>query len=66
MAEALEADWNQVHLLPAQIEDWIGADHEARYIRSFVEELDLGSLGFSHYYAGARGRPPYATPLASG
>jgi len=63
MAEALEADWNQVHLLPAQIEDWVGADHEARYIRSFVEELDLVSLGFSQYYGGGRGRPPYATQL---
>lgn len=63
MAEALEADWNQVHLLPAQIEDWIGADHEARYIRSFVEELDLSSLGFPLYHGGGRGRPPYATPL---
>lgn len=63
MAEALEADWSQVHLLPAQIEDWIGADHEARYIRSFVDELDLGTLGFTQYYGGGRGRPPYATQL---
>ena len=63
MAEALEADWNQVHFLPAQIEDWIGADHEARYIRSFVDELDLGELGFEVYYGGGRGRPPYSTRL---
>ncbi|WP_269525809.1 transposase [Coraliomargarita parva] len=63
MAEALEADWNQVHLLPAQIEDWISSDHEARYIRSFVEELDMVSLGFAQYYGGGRGRPPYATRL---
>jgi len=63
MAEALEADWEQVHLLPAQIEDWISLDHEARYIRSFVDELDLGSLGFSLHYGGGRGRPPYAARL---
>lgn len=63
MAEALEADWSQVQLLPAQIEDWISADHEARYIRSFVDELDLGCLGFSQYYGGGRGRPPYSTRL---
>lgn len=63
MSEALEADWNQVHLLPAKIEDWITEDHEARYIRSFVEELDLTTLGFSHYCSGGRGRPPYSTRL---
>ena len=63
MAEALEADWNQVHFLPPQIEDWIGPDHEARYVRSFVEELDLAQLGFPLYSGGGRGRPPYATQL---
>jgi transposase len=63
MAEALEADWNQVHMLPAQIEDWIGADHPARYIRMFVDELDLVELGFPLYHGGGRGRPPYATRL---
>lgn len=63
MAEALEADWNQVHLLPAQIEDWIGPDHEARYIRSFVDELDLSAMGFELYSGGGRGRPPYSTRL---
>lgn len=63
MADALEADWNQVHILPAQIEDWISADHSARYIRAFVDELDLKELGFAQYYGGGRGRPPYATSL---
>jgi len=63
MAEALEADWNQVHLLPAQIEDWISFEHEARYIRSFVDELNLSKLGFPEYQGGGRGRPPYATRL---
>jgi transposase len=63
MAEALEADWNQVHFLPAQIEDWVGADHEARYIRSFVDELDLSELGFELYIGGGRGRPAYSTRL---
>ena len=63
MAEALEADWDQIHLLPAQIEDWIGADHPARYIRAFVDELDLSELGFSHYQSGGRGRPGYSSKL---
>lgn len=63
MAEPIEADWNQIHYLPAQIEDWVGAEHEARYIRSFVEELDLEDLGFASHLGGGRGRPPYSSRL---
>lgn len=62
MAEALEADWDQVHLLPARIEDWIGADHPARYIRAFVDEMDLVELGFTQHEGGC-GRPPYSNRL---
>ena len=63
MAHEIEADWDQVHLLPACIEDWIEAEHPARFIREFVEELDLTAMGFAVSSGGTEGRPRYATKL---
>ena len=42
----IEADYEQIHLLPATLEDWVGPGHPARFIREFVKELDLKELGF--------------------
>jgi transposase len=44
------------------MEDWVGADHPARFIREFVEALDLRELGFVEH-GSAEGRPPYANDL---
>ena len=63
MPYEIEADWDQVHLLPACIEDWIVAEHPARFIREFVEGLDLSALGFAVSSGGTEGRPRYATKL---
>ena len=63
MPHEIEANWDQVHLLPACIEDWIGAEHPARFIREFVEGLDLSALGFASSSGGTEGRPRYATKL---
>lgn len=63
MPHEIEADWDQVHMLPACIEDWISADHPARFIREFVEELDLVKLGFPVSSGGTQGRPRYSTKL---
>lgn len=45
MRRILRADFQEVHLLPAAVEDWLGAQHPARFIREFVESLDLSELG---------------------
>lgn len=58
----MNADFDQVYLLPPQIEDWVGPDHPARFIREVVEALDLKELGFTVDVAG-QGRPPYAADL---
>lgn len=51
----------QASLLPARVEDYVGADNPVRAIESFVSALDLGKLGFRHADRGAEamGQPPY-------
>lgn len=39
-------DLNQSTLFPERLEDWIGEDNPVRVIDVFVDELDLGGLGF--------------------
>src|ERR1700720_3133087 len=48
-------------LLPARVEDYVGADNPVRAIESFVCVLDLAKLGFRHADRGAEamGQPPY-------
>ena len=33
-------------LLPASVDDYVSAENPARFIAAFVDELDLGELGF--------------------
>src|SRR5882757_157045 len=51
----------QPSLLPARIEDYVGADNPVRAIESFVRALDLAKLKFQHAdrSADAMGQPPY-------
>jgi transposase len=50
----------QASLLPARIEDYVGADNPVRAIDSFVCALDLAKLGFRHADRGVEmGQPPY-------
>ena len=46
-------------LFPECLEDWIGEDNPVRVIDVFVEELDLGELGFGGVDPEATGRPSY-------
>ena len=52
-------DRGQSTLLPECLEDWIGEDNPVRVIDVFVEELDLGGLGFDGVAPEATGRPSY-------
>lgn len=36
---------DQTFLLPARVDDWIAADHPARFVWAFVQELGLSGLG---------------------
>ena len=52
-------DRGQSTLFPDRLEDWIGDENPARVIDVFVDELDLGSLGFDRVVPQATGRPGY-------
>ncbi len=62
MKREIRADYSQTFLLPPSLEDWVGADHPARFIRDFVESLDYVELGFQTPSC-ETGRPPYSTEL---
>jgi len=62
MSQEIHADYRQTFLFPPSLEDWVGADHPARFIREFVEALDLRELGFAAHACG-EGRPSYANDL---
>src|SRR5256886_11178360 len=52
-------DRGQSTLFPECLEDWIDEDKPVRVIDVFVEELDLGELGFGGVDPEATGRPSY-------
>jgi transposase len=53
------ADRTQSTLLPACIDDYVAEDNPVRVIEAFVDELDLGELGFEGVEPEATGRPGY-------
>src|SRR5947209_2982333 len=52
-------DRAQATLFPECLEDWICEDNPVRVIDVFVDELDLGELGFGGVDPEATGRPSY-------
>ena len=52
-------DRGQASLLPASLEDYVGEDNPVRVIDAFIDELDLGALGFLGVVPEATGRPGY-------
>jgi transposase len=49
----------QVTLLPECLDDYIGEDNPVRVVDVFVDELDLGVLGFDGVDPAVTGRPAY-------
>jgi ChaC-like protein len=52
-------DRGQSTLFPECLDDWIGEENPVRVIDVFVDELDLGELGFSGVDPETTGRPSY-------
>jgi transposase len=57
------ASRDQVTLFPECLEDWVDEDNPVRVIDVFVDELDLGALGFGGVVPEATGRPGYHPSL---
>jgi transposase len=62
MAKEIDADYNQQFLLPPSLEDWVSPDHPARFIRMFVDSLDMRELCFKERES-EEGRPNYSNSL---
>jgi ABC-type Na+ transport system ATPase subunit NatA len=62
MASATAPDCGQQFLLPPALEDWGSADHPARCLPEFVDQLDSAARGFVLPVA-VEGRPPYHPSL---
>jgi transposase len=53
------ADRNQGTLFPGYLEDFVAEDNPVRVVEVFVENLDLGKLGFNRAEPAITGRPSY-------
>lgn len=53
------ADRSQSSLLPEHLDDFVDEDNQVRVVDVFVDQLDLGSLGFGRVQPAATGRPAY-------
>lgn len=62
MAHVIAPNYGEQFLFPPALEDFVPADHPARFLREFVDQLDLPALGFV-IPAAVEGRPPYAPSL---
>ena len=62
MSYQIDADYTQVFMFPPSLEDFVGPDDPVRFIRTFVDSLDIKALGFKVRET-SDGRPGYAPSL---
>jgi transposase len=60
MARITGHDRSQTLLLPESLDDYVGPDNPVRFIKAFVDGLDLAVAGFAGVDAKRIGRPGYA------
>jgi transposase len=51
-------DRRQSFLLPASLDDYVTEDNPVRVVEAFIDELDLGTLGFEGVQPAVTGLPP--------
>lgn len=59
----IDANFNEQFLFPPALEDFVPADHPARFIREFVECLVADGVKFEWSEGCGDGRPPYSAGL---
>ena len=59
----IDANFSDQFLFPPALEDFVPADHPARFIREFVEYLVADGVKFQWSEGGPDGRPPYSAAL---
>ena len=52
-------DRRQSLLLPASLDDYVTEDNPVRVVEAFIDELELGALGFEGVQPASTGRPAY-------
>ena len=52
-------DRRQAYLLPESLDDYVAEDNPVRVVEVFIDELDLGALGFEGVQPAVTGRPAY-------
>jgi transposase len=62
MSYQIKTDYTKTFLLPPSLEDWVSQDHPVRFIREFVENLNLKELGFK-VETNQYGSPYYSSDL---
>ncbi|NLG19300.1 MAG: IS1182 family transposase [Fibrobacter sp.] len=62
MSSQIDADYSKVFLFPPSLEDFVPANDPVRFIRAFVDSLDLENLGFITRVS-KDGRPGFAPSL---
>lgn len=62
MSQQIKTDYSKIFLLPPSIEDWVGKNHSSRFIREFVDLLNIKELGFK-VVDNLEGRPYYSSEL---
>jgi transposase len=62
MSYEIHPDYSQQFLLPPSLNEWVSADHPARFVQEFIDSLKLSALGFRERESDD-GRPNYASEL---
>lgn len=63
MSRIIEADFSQQWVFPPSLEDLLPPDHAARFVRDFVDQLDLNELGIRTPRATSPGGSVYSPHL---